>query len=222
MPRISQGILSKHRLDQFSIIIKNYAIVTIVDNVAYKVLLHENVADKSGILKCPLQAYEVKPFEDLDSINCTFMVLNNTEMTSKYLPGYDQLHSYINDNCMWYTKGSINEKLNASIVYHKILQYNTEFIGKCSERFVPLSVCPCSQNGSYNCYDANLGSVFPGQMLHTKFIIPYQWPTSSLTIIGANTKDDDCSIVDSYQLSQSHPIMPAITTVTPFGLIAYI
>ena len=192
-----------------SFFIHNSATVTIVDNVAYEVLLHENIADNSGILKCPLQVYDNQRnnrLDDLDSINCTFMVLNNTEMISKYLPGYNQLHSYINGNCKWSTDRTISEKLNASVIYNKILLYNTKFISKCSERFVPLSVCPCLQNCSYNCYDANLGSVFPGQTLHTKLIIPNQWSTPSSTIIVANTKDDDCSIVDSYQLSQSHPI----------------
>ena len=191
-----------------SFFIHNSATVAIVDNVAYKVLIQENIVDKSGVLKCPLQVYDTilnYRLDDLDSITCTFVLLNNTEMISKYLPGYDQLNPYINGHCMWYSVKIINEKLNASVVYRKILQYNTEFISKYSEKFIPLSVCPCSQNGSYNCYDANLGSVFPGQKLHTKLIIPHQWSVSSSTIIVANTKDDDCSIVDSYQLSQSYP-----------------
>ena len=42
--------------------------------------------------------------------------------------------------------------------------------------------------------------------LHISTIIPHEQSTSSSTIIVANTKDDHCSIVDSYQLSQSHPI----------------
>ena len=35
-------------------------------------------------------------------------------------------------------------------------------------------------------------------------IISLRWSELSSTIIAANTKDDDCSILDSYQLSQTH------------------
>ena len=189
--------------------IQAFATVSVVDNIAYKVIvLQENTPDNSGVPLCPLQVYRIKytiELDDLDGINCTLLLLNNTEMISKSLPG--QFLPFINVNCTWF-ESVIFEKLNASAVYHKIIQFNNNaFISKTFERFVPLSVCPCSQNGSYNCYETNLGFIFPGQTLHIKLIIPHQWSTLSFsTIIVANTKDDDCSIVDSYQLSQSYPI----------------
>ena len=189
--------------------IETFATVNIVENVAYKVLLHKNILpDNSGMLKCPLQVYDaehtIQDDDDLDVINCTFLLSNNTEMITKSLLG--QFLPYVNVDCTWY-ENYISEKLNASAVYRKIIQFNNNiFINTFSERIVPLSVCPCSNNGSYNCYQTNLGFIFPGQTLHMKLIIPHQWSTSSSTIIVANTKDDVCSIVDSYQLSQSHPI----------------
>ena len=144
-----------------SLFIQNYATVAIVHNVAYKVLLHENLVDDSGILKCPLQVYDTEQYngiDDLDSINCTFVVLNNAEMISKYLPTYDQLHSYIKGSCIWYSDRTISEKLMQVLFIVKFYSsYNTEFISKCSKRFVPLSVCPCSQNDSYSCYNAKFG-----------------------------------------------------------------
>ena len=166
--------------------IQSFATVIIADNVAYKVLVHENLLpDNSGILKCPFQVYYDKHIiqdDNMDVINCTFLLINNTEMISKSL-------------------------LDTNAVYCKIMQFqNNAFINTISYRIIPLSVCPCSQNGSYNCYDTNLGSIFPGQTLHIQLIIPQQWSTSSSAIIVANTKEDDCGIVDSYQLSQSHPI----------------
>ena len=70
----------------------------------------------------------------------------------------------------------------------------------------------------YNCYTASLGSLFPGQMLHIKLIVSQRWSNLSSTIIAANTKDDDCIITDSNQLSQR--TMNAIITTIPFGQIA--
>ena len=158
---------------------------------------------------CLLQVYDTETSiqsDDLDAINCTLLLLNNTEMISKSQPG--QFLPFIHETCTWFNyESSTFLNLNASTVYHKIIQFsNNAFISQHSERFIPLSVCPCMQNGSYNCYAASLGSVFPGQKLHISLIIPHQYSRSSSEIIVANTKDDDCRIVDSYQLSQSYPI----------------
>ena len=72
---------------------------------------------------------------------------------------------------------------------------------------IPLSVCPCTNSINYNCYTPNLGSLFPRQTLSIKFIVSWEWINWVATIhlyVVANTLDDDCSIVDSYQLSQTH------------------
>ena len=50
----------------------------------------------------------------------------------------------------------------------------------------------------------NVYAIYPGQVLHINLIISPRWSELSSTIIAANTKDDDCSILDSYQLSQTH------------------
>ena len=47
-------------------------------------------------------------------------------------------------------------------------------------------------------------AVFSGQILHINLIVSSRWSELSSTIIAANTKDDDCSILDSYQLSQTY------------------
>ena len=129
-----------------------------------------------------------------------YFYLTNTEMISKSLSG--EIISFVNKKCDW-LEGTNFKKTNSSDVYHKIMKFNSVFINATSKRFVPLSVCLCLQNSSYNCYVANLGSVFPGQTLHIQLIISQQWSKISSTITVANTKDDDCSIVNNDQLSQS-------------------
>ena len=62
-------------------------------------------------------------------------------------------------------------KILMQVFYHKIIQHT--YISKPPIRFVSLTVCQCSQNGSYNCYETNLGSVFPGQTLHIQLSMVY-------------------------------------------------
>ena len=150
----------------------DFATVRIVDNVAYKVILQEDTLDISGMPTCPLQFFDsehIIEINDLHGISCTISLLNNTEMISKSLP--NQLFPFTNAKCAWF-EDSVFKQTNASTVYHKTIKFNN-IINKASERFVPLSVYQCSQNSSYNCYDANLGSVFPDQTLHIQLIIPH-------------------------------------------------
>ena len=125
------------------------------------------------------------------------------EMISKTLS--TQIISYAN-KCKWLDSNMLlNFNINASIAYHKIIRWNNTFINKTTKRLVPLSICPCLSNDNYNCYTANVYEAFPGQVLNINLIVSSRWSELSSTIIAANTKDDDCSILDSYQLSQTHP-----------------
>ena len=183
-----------------------FAMVNISKNVVYKVVRHVSSLETSVVPVCPLQVYDHdsendNPIDDLGGINCTFLLINNTEMISKFLPS--EITTFINETCVW-LESTFFKKINNTAVYHKVMKFNKIFINKSSERFVPLSVCPCLQNGSYSCYTASLGSLFPGQTLRIKLIISQRWSNLSSTIIVANTKDDDCIITDSNQLSQSH------------------
>ena len=196
----------KAQRDSF-LFMNSFATVIISNNIVYKITKQVSGLEKPSVPICPLQVYDLKhnkQFYNLDQINCTFLVLNNTEMISKSLP--DEISSFMDKQCIW-LDGTVFRRTitNTSAVYHKIAKFSNTFISKVAKRFVPLSVCPCLQNDSYNCYAANLGSVFPGQTLHMKLIISQRWSNVSSTLIVANTKYDDCSIIDSYQLSQIHP-----------------
>ena len=196
----------KAQRDSF-LFIHSFATVNILNNVVYKIIKQVSGLEKPSIPICPLQVYDPKhnrQFYYLDEINCTFLILNNTEMISKSLPG--EISSFLNNKCEW-LDGTVFRKTitNTSAVYHKIIKFSNTFVSKGTKRLVPLSVCPCLQNGSINCYVANLGSVFPGQALYIKLIISQWWRKASSTIVAINTIDDECSLVDSYQLSQVCP-----------------
>ena len=199
----------KTQSDSF-IIIHFTATVNISHNVVYKLIKQVNIFEKYATTICPLQVYAALHVyssyfsqNSLDVIECMLMFSNNVEMISKTLPTDIILH--VNNKCRW-LEGTIlqNFNANASIVHHKIvIALNNSFVNKTMKRFVPLSVCPCLSNDSYSCYMTNVYAVFPGQTLHMNLIVSPRWFKISSTIIAANTKDDDCSILDSYQLSQT-------------------
>ena len=177
-------------------------------NVVYKVIKFVNIFQKHSIPICPLQVYgNIDTFRkgfNMDAVNCTLLLSNNIEMISKTLP--TEIISYINDKCDWLGHTILQKiNVNVQIAYHKIIiRNNNTIVKKTTKRLVPLSICPCLSNSSYNCYMANVYTVYPGQILHINLIISPRWSELSSTIIAANTKDDDCSILDGYQMSQTH------------------
>ena len=188
------------------IFIHYLATINISQNIVYKVFKQVINFEKHVIPVCPIQFSisnsELKSLH-FSEVNCTLLLSNNMEMISRILP--TDIISYMNNKCKW-LEGTFYQKINVnvSIAYHKIVRWNNTFVNETVKRLVPLSVCPCLSNDNYNCYVANVYEAFPGQVLNINLIVSSRWSELSSTIIAANTKDDDCSILDSYQLSQTH------------------
>ena len=191
-----------------SFILMNYlATINISYNVVYKVFKQVINFERHSTPICPLQIIiSESELNDLhfSAVKYTLLLSNNMEMISRILP--TDIISYMNNKCKW-LEGTFYQNINAneSIVFHEIVRWNNTFVNETVNRIVPLSVCPCLSNDNYSCYMADVYEVFPGQVLNINLIVSSRWYELSSTIIAANTKDDDCSILDSYQLSQTHP-----------------
>ena len=128
-------------------------------------------------------------------------MLNNVHTTSKGLTGSDQTFG----NCTWLA-GSAFRSIDAAVVYRTLFQINHIVVTNSTTRRIPLSVCPCS-NSTNSCYTPNLNSIYPGQTLHVSLIVHKEnlkQQNSITTLVVANTQEDDCSITESYQLSQTY------------------
>ena len=184
-----------------------FSTVNISHNVVYKTIKQVSTLEKHAVPICPLQGYYTERkvlYNNINTAKFMFLLLHNTEMISKILP--TEIISYVNRKCTWLEDTCFqNMNANVSAVYHKIVKSNNIFVNiTTTKRLIPLSVCQCSSNNSYNCYEAHIYSVFPGQVLHMNLIVSPKWSDIYSTIVAANTIDDDCSIVDGYQLSQTY------------------
>ena len=194
------------------IILRVNTTINITRNTVYILLKQVLTYSMNSEQICLVQFYT-----KLDKFNVSEMLTrdhvimsNNVHMMSKYLPNY-------NGNCRWLA-GNVFQKagLHAEFVYRKLLRSkNNTVISKDKERPIPLSICQClnpgplsdTQYDDINCYSSHLGSIFPGQTLEVEFRVDKQWlpqKLSAVTIVVHNTEDDDCSVVDTFQLSQTH------------------
>ena len=194
--------------------ITEYTNLTVSHNTVYKLAKYVHTLGENAHVICPIQFYSPKGNFDKNpsEFNCTVLLLNNTFMTSKNLEGFDSSFP----NCKW-LGGSAFDKTDPKILFLtllltnntviNLLHINNTVIKNTEQRIIPLSVCPCTNSRNYSSSSSNLGSLFPGQTLKVKLIVSKQWvydPSFVSTLLVANTLYDNCSVVDSHQLSQTH------------------
>ena len=185
------------------ILIRENAILNVSSNTVYMVV---RLTLTMARQVCGVQFYSRKG--NLDSVNITelpfkVIAVNNTYMTSKNLLGNRLLHF----NCSWLAGTAFNTR-NSTEVYKQIFTVHSLVIPNVTKRPVPLSVCICPVAKSVDCFSAYLGSIFPGETLTVQLSVQEQWIShrySSRAIIVENLSDqDDCSIVHTSELSQTH------------------
>ena len=183
-------------------LVTEYTTVNVSHNTVYMVAKYVRAFGENRQIICPIQFYSKRGNLDRNpfAFNCSILLVNNIFMMSKSLPGRDSSFK----NCQW-LGGSAFQIVKPIKVYLNIITISNIIISKTDKRMIPLSVCPCTNSINYNCFTPNLGSLFPGQTLSIKFIVSWEWINwVATTLVVANTLDDDCSVLDSYQLSQTH------------------
>ena len=144
-----------------------FTTINISHNFVYKTIIQLSTFEKNALPICPLQSHRCLNYKNLklNEVKCKLLLLQNTEMISKNFT--TEILSYASKNCTW-LQDSIFQKLNVNVntMYDKIIKCNNKFANKSNiTRVIPLSVCPCLNNSSYNCSVAHLYSIFPGQVL---------------------------------------------------------
>ena len=178
--------------------------LSIMNNTVYIIANKVHTYKEATGPVCPIQFYNPSQVYDdrPDKIDVHIYLLYNVHTMSKGLIGNDLTFS----NCTWLT-GSAFRLIDAALVYKMVFQINHTVVNSNSTRRIPLSVCPCFNSNSY-CYSPNLNSIYPGQTLHVSLIVRMEHikkQNSPTTLVVANTPaTDDCSITDSYQLTQTH------------------
>ena len=179
--------------------------LSIINNTVYNIARQMYTYEDGTQPVCPIQFYS--PRHDYDyhphDINVHILMLNNIYTVPKGLTGS---HSDLTfGKCTWLASTAF-WSIDAALVFKIVLQIDHTVVNKNSTRRIPLSVCPCSDSSS-SCYSPNLNSIYPGQTLHVSLIVRKEnlkQQNPATTLVVANRQEDDCSITESYQLSQTH------------------
>ena len=195
----------------FTILTSNTTI-TITRNIVYILLNQVRTYSRNSEPLCSVQFYAGFDISDASNIMVNVSMSNNVHMISKYLPRYD-------NRCRWLAGSAFpndDHKFKPKRVYEQLVKIeNNTVISENEKRPIPLSICKCvhpdplsGAQYSDDCYSSDLGSIFPGQTLKAVLVVKKQLPQylniSAINVAVHNTEDDDCNVVDTFQLSQTH------------------
>ena len=200
----------KHIIEATSgsyLIIGSNSVLNIINNTVHAITKQEETFKGTTQPLCPIQFLGNLTHNDpyyydnhLNEIKIFICMLNNVHTVSKGLIGSDLF-----GNCTWLTNSAFR-RIDAASVYHKVFRIKHIIVSRNTIRKIPLSVCPCAKSNS-SCHYPILNSIYPGQTLHVNFMVrkeDVKQQDSYTTLVVANTPADDCSITESYQLSQTH------------------
>ena len=198
-------------------VLNNNTVITITRNTVYILLNQVRTYSRNSEPLCSVQFYSLFGISDASNFLVNISMSNNVHMISKYLPKY--LYDF---KCRWLA-GSVfpndDHAFKPKSVYAKFVQIeNNTVISEDEKRPIPLSICKCAHpnpwsgarhnNCDHDCYSSHLGSIFPGQTLKVALLVKKQWPQyyniSAINVVVHNTEHDDCNVVDTFQLSQTH------------------
>ena len=194
------------------ILLRDNTTIDISRNTVYILLNQVRTYNINSEPICKAQFYTtLDNFSDASELSINVTMSNNIHMNSKYLPNYIY-------KCRWLSGNAfLKVRLQPEIVFNKIFQaYNNTVISEKIKRHIPMSICQCKNYSSgismenddsdIDCYSPHLDSIFPGQTLKVRLIIQKQrlYNNFSIPVIVYNTEDDDCGVVDTFQLSQTH------------------
>ena len=192
------------------IVLRDSTTVNITGNTVYILLNQVHTYSMNSEPICKVQFFTKLDFFNFSQFPIHVRISNNIHVNSKHLPNF-------NYHCRW-VSGNPYQKagLDPEFVFNKTLHAdNNIVISNISKRPIPLSICQCTKSSSMNhveydhqpdCYSPRLGSIFPGQTLKVELMIQKQWLYNNITvpIVVYNTEEDDCSVVDTFQLYQTH------------------
>ena len=192
--------------------LKANTVVIMSRNIVYTLLNQIYVYSINSEPICRVQFFSEYDYLNVSKFMTHVTISSNIHMISKYIPNY-------NYRCRWLA-GSAFQKagLKPKFVFGSIVKIeNNTVVREDIKRPIPLSICKCvhydawsgAQLSDYyhDCYSSHLGSIFPGQNLEVVLVVKKQSPlyynTSAINVAVYNTKDDDCSVASTFQLSQT-------------------
>jgi len=146
-------------------------------------------------------------FKNGTKLNFTVIQKNNMYTVPQYEINF--LTQEHNEACVWLASTAF-QTTKSTEVLNTIFDIERNYTNKSTIGKIPSSVCPCSSLNDFDCTKHEIGSIFPGQTLTIKLILPEIVSTKSenryTTMMAKmyNSSKLGCQIFNAHEVSQTH------------------
>ena len=132
------------------------------------------------------------------SLNYKLYWVNNTYTAPPY-----EVNFYSYQKCSW-LPGTAFYSSESHEVFSEVVETNILWANRTVRESALSMVCPCSDTNSYNCKKRHLGSLFPGQTLKVKLIMPQDHKGPYSMVAETKIVEHGCKITDVLEIVQRH------------------
>jgi len=190
-------------------LVNEYSKITITHNTVFNVLSQSEVYDEHYQQICYFQFFSRNG--SLDELinqnkNLSYEIVMLDNIYTAPLHMLNISSTFPND-CTWLAGTAFNEA-KSSDVYNRTVNRTIKGIDKRNIGIIPSSICHCVNSTKYECTSHELGTIYPGQNISTKLIIPRLISISQnyiiLTALNKNLPPYGCEIIRINEISQTH------------------
>lgn len=182
--------------------------IIITHNILFSILSQSKIYNEHYQQMCYFQFYSKN--DNLDklvihnqSLNYEIVVIDNIYTAPIHIL---KSRNIFPGNCLWLV-GTAFQMVNSSDVYDRIVNRTLKRIDRSSIGIIPSSICQCVNLTEYECTSHELGTIYPGQTISTKLIVPRLIiPRNSVTlrVMNKDLPPNGCRVTKVNEISQTH------------------
>ena len=186
--------------------------VIIMDNILFSILSQNKIYNEHYQQMCYFQFYSRnRNLDELiiqkQTLNYEIVILDNMYTAPMHILNFRNIFP---SNCLWLV-GTAFQMANSSDVYDRIVTIvnrKQKSIDRSNIGIIPSSICQCVNLTEYSCTSHELGTIYPGQTISTKFIVPrlISMPQNSITLRVMNKQlpSYGCRVTKVNEISQTY------------------
>ena len=183
--------------------------IIIMHNILFSILSQSKIYNEHYQQMCFFQFFSKNSSLDElvihnQSLNYKIVIMDNIYTAPIHILKYRNIFP---GNCLWLF-GTAFQMVNSSDVYGRIVKRTLQSIDRSNIGTIPSSICQCVNLTEYDCTSHELGTIYPGQTISTKLIVPrlILIPQNSITlrVLYKDLPPNGCRVTKVNEISQTY------------------
>ena len=186
-------------------LVNENAKIIITHNILFSILSQSKIYNEHYQQMCYFQFYSTNGNLDKliihnQSLNFEIVIIDNIYTAPMHIL---KDRNNFPGNCLWLV-GTAFQMVNSSDVYGRIVNRTLKTVDRSNIGIIPSSICQCVNLTEYNCTSHELGTIYPGQTVSTKLIVPRLKKSITLRVMNKELPPNGCRVTKVNEISQTY------------------